>query len=264
VLSKIAENGDVMGHAFKEGKIEGEKSHKNHASIFWGFCNTHDSIFQPIEAGKYTKSDVENFLFAYRSFVVSYHIKKEVSQWMNFGVQSENDLIENKKIFDKAILTKDYSVINTEVFELDKFYPIVVSASFYLDFDFKGKEIKHSDDRMENIYVTLLPIENKTFFLLSYFEQDKHLYGNLGNQLTERNNLKSDITMLVGAHTENIYFNPIYYKTFIEKHEKDLKKLMMMTQFDQEIINEKGGYDLYSLTPKNYLNNILNINFFGY
>jgi hypothetical protein len=54
---------------------------------------------------------------------------------------------------------------------------------------------------MENIFVTLLPKqkENKTYFTLSYFKQEGHLYKDLGEQHRLRNNLKSDITMLIVA-----------------------------------------------------------------
>lgn len=118
---------------------------------------------------------------------------------------------------------------------------------------------------MEDIFVTLYPFENKTYFLLSYFTQDKHLYGNLGNQLRERNNLKSDITMLIAAHTENVYFNPVYYKTFIEKYEKTLELIMFHTQFDHATIEDDNEMKInFSFTPSNYLDNPYDINFFGY
>ncbi len=266
ILSKIVENGQVMSYAFERGKIDGEELHKNHASIFWGFCNTHDAIFSPIEINPYIGTDEQNFLFAYRGFIVSSHKKIEVSNWMNYPEQSNKDIVENKKIFDNAILTNDFSFLETEVFVLPAFYPIAVSSSFYLDFDFNGKVIPHSEDkRMEDIYVTLLPVDNKTYFLLSYFKEDKHLYGNIGEQIKKRNKLKSDITILVAAHAANVYFNPTYYKTFIEQHEKIILQLIRETQFDNVHIGEGDKLTVnYSLTPDNYLDIIYDINFFGY
>ncbi len=265
VLSKIVENGHVMSYVLYKGEFDGKELGKNHASIFWGFCNKHDAIFKPIEIQPYTQTLEQNFLFAYRGFVVSSHKMIEVSTWMNFGEQSDNDIKENKQIFDNAILTKDYSVIETEVFELSAFYPIAVSSAFYLDYDFQGNPIPHSDERMEDVFVTLYPVENKTYFLLSYFTQDKHLYGNLGNQLRDRNNLKSDITMLIAAHTENVYFNPVYYKTFIEKYEKTLELILFHTQFDHATIGDDNEMKInFSFTLSNYLNNPYDINFFGY
>lgn len=267
ILREISENYFVMGYAFKKGTIEGEEIQKNTASIFWGFCNTHDSIFNPIETAPYTKTEEQNFLFAYRGFVVACHKKMEVSSFMNYGEQSKKDIEENKKLFDVAIKTTNHAVIESEVFELSNFYPIAASSAFYLDFDFEGNEIPHSDDRIENIFVTLLPIlkENKTYFILSYFQKDKHLYGNLGEQLRKRNNLKSDITMLLGAHTENVFFNPVYYKTFIEKIEEILHELMFETQMDHGVVGANDEIQhQYSYTTNNYLKNPHNISFFGY
>jgi hypothetical protein len=265
VLSKIVDDGHVMSYSINQGEFDGIQLRKNHASIFWGFCNTHDAIFRPIENNPYSETPEQNFLFAYRGFVVSAHKKLEVSTWIHYGEQSEKDILETKRIFDAAILGADYSVIETEVFMLPAFYPIAVSSAYYLDFDFEGNAIPHSEDRMEDIFITLLPTENKTYFLLSYFKQDKNLYGNLGAQLRKRNNLKSDITMLIAAHAENVYFNPTYYMTFIEKFEEDLKVILFESQMDHGTYDDNGNLKVdFSFTPSNYLDNPLKINFFGY
>ncbi|MCK4921369.1 MAG: hypothetical protein KAS71_10010 [Bacteroidales bacterium] len=265
ILSRIVENGHVMGYTLDKAEFEGKEYGKNHASIFWGFCNIHDSIFNPIEISPYKGTEEQHFLFAYRGFVISSHKKEESTYWIDYGEQSINDIKKNKKLFDSAILSKEYSVIKTEVFELPAMYPIAVSSSFYLDFDFNGNAINHSEDRMEDIYVTLFPTNNKTYFLISYFKQDANLYSDLGNQLRKRNKLKSDITMLVAAHTENVYFNPIYYKTFIEKHEEELERISFQSQFDYASVGKDNEISIeFSFTPNDYLNNSFGINFFGY
>lgn len=267
ILSEIAEKGIVIAYTLKHGKLVGEEVQKNFASTFLGFCNTHDSIFYPIETSEYSKSPEQNFLFAYRGFVIACHKKREVSKSHNFGDQAEIDIIENKKRFDNAIRLKDYSVIESEVFELPQFYPMAASSSFYLDFDFEGNAIPHSDDRMEDVFVTLLPKqkENKTYFILSYFKEDKKLYENIGIQLRKRNNLKSDITMLIVAHTNNIFFNPVYYKTFIEQLQETILKIVFQTQSDHGIIDGNNNIKVqFSYTPNNYLTNPDKINIFGY
>ncbi len=265
VLSKIVENGQVMSYTFDKVEFDGKPIGKNHASIFWGFCNTHDAMFRPIEVSLYTGTPEQNFLYAYRGFVVASHKKIEVSNRYNFGEQSNNDIVNNKKIFDNAIITNSFSVIETEIFELPAFYPIAVTSSFYLDFDFEGNPIPHSEDRMEDIFITLFPTQKKSYFLLSYFNQDRHLYGNLGEQLRKRDNLKSDITMLIAAHAENVYFNPTYYKTFIEQYETILELIMFHSQMDYATMDENNQMKVdFSFTPSNYLNNPYEINFFGY
>jgi len=158
VLSQIAEDGHVFGYAVEEGEFKTKKFGKNSASIFWGFCNTHDAIFRPIETVPYVQTEEQNFLFAYRGFVVAMHKKIEVSKIVNYGEQSDNDIEENKKLFDQAVLSADYSCIETNVIELPAFYPVATSSCFYLDYDFEGSLIPHSDERMEYIFVTLLPM----------------------------------------------------------------------------------------------------------
>jgi hypothetical protein len=265
VLSQIAENGRVISYMYKGGGISAEVIGKSVASVFWGFCNTHDAIFKPIEYYPYSKTSLQNFLFAYRGFVVSSHKKLEASLLINYDEQSDNDIEANKFLFNEIIYNADYNSMYTEVFEMDTFYPIATSSAFYLDYDFEGNLIIHSDDRMELIFVTLLPQNNKTYFILSYFSMDKHLYGKLGEQLKSRNNLKSDISMLLGAHVENIYFNPIYYETFIEKQMSYINNLLEQSQYDFVRINQNGEIiSSISLTPPKYLNNEFGINFFGY
>ena len=265
ILNRIGENGHVMTYSFDKGEYKGKNKGKNLASVFWGFCNTHDGIFRPIEVEPYNQTIEQNFLFAYRGFVVSSHKKIEGAYLMNFGEQSDKDIEENKKIFDNAILKQQYDILETIVIELPAFYPIATSSCFYLDFDFEGNPISHSDERMENIFISLFPTDKKTYFLISYFKIDRPLYGNLEQQLRTRGNLKSDITMLIGAHVENVYFNPKYYSTFIHQHEKSLLQLLKETQNDfVQKDFETGEEIITSMTPNNYLKNIYDVNFFGY
>jgi len=266
VLSQIADNGHVTSlYDLELADFKGKTIGRNLASMFWGFCNKHDSVFRPIEVEKYVGSEIQNFLFAYRGFVVGSHKKIEVSNIMDFGQQTHNDIINNKKIFDEAILNQNYGVIKTYTIELPAFYSIAVSSSFYLDFDFEGNPIPHSDERMEYLFLSVFPDQNKTYVLISYFEQDENLYGNLGNQLAKRNNYVSDISILIAAHCENVYFNPTYYNAFIKKFVPYLSKLLFQTQFDFARVNDEGEIiDPISLTLPSYLDNPFEINFFWY
>jgi len=101
-------------------------------------------------------------------------------------------------------------------------------VSKFLHFDFEGQPIKHSNERMEYIFITLLPNVDRTYFPFNYFKIDAYLYGLLGAQLVARNNLKSDISVLIVGHTENMYFNPTYYRTYIEKQKHGFQRLMIV------------------------------------
>ena len=267
VLSKIAENGHVMTIDFKEGRITGAKIGKRLSSIFWGFCSKHDAIFRPIEVEPYSGSEMQHFLFAYRAFVVSAHKKIESSFLIKLDKQAEVDIDKIKDIFDHAILSNNYGIIETYTYMLPLFYPIAVSSSFYLDYDFDGNSIQHSASRMEYIFLTILPLyPNKSVVLVSFLAQDKQLYENLARQIRDRNNLKSDISILVLGHCENnVYFDPRYYEAFIQRIESDFLDIIKATQLDVALLDSNNKVQMTgSMTPKNYLNNPWNVSIFGY
>ncbi len=62
--------------------------------------------------------------------------------------------------------------------------------------------------------------------------------------------------MLIAGHAENVYFNPLYYTTFIQQHENALHQLLRETQYDYTEF-DKNGHPLTvtSLTPSDYLSN---------
>ena len=265
ILSQIAEEGHVAGINFDSPGYSKSKIGKRLASIFWGFCNKHDSIFSPIENGNYTGTDEQHFLFDYRAFTIAAHKKVEASNFIEFGDQSDKDLEENRKIIDKALLDNDYSKIKTHVFELPNFYPIAVASAFYLDFDYESCSISHSEERMELIFVTLLPQNNRTIFFLSYFLDDDEVYSKVAAQLKSRDQIQLDISILLAPHAENIYFNPTYYSTFIEKQEELIEEVFFEAQFNLAQIGDSNELEnIESFTPSNYLENRNSINIFGY
>ncbi len=71
--------------------------------------------------------------------------------------------------------------------------------------------------------------------------------------------------MLLASHVENIFFNPIYYKEFIEKYEKNLEEIFSNAHFDCGRVDEDDNIKIdFSFTPDDYLTNKYNISFFGY
>jgi hypothetical protein len=264
ILNRIALNGHVKTFKSNLYGFESKEIGKNIASIIWGFCNKHDAIFEPIETAPYIQSAEQHFLFAYRGFIAAQHKKFESSKLFNYGNLYEQALRDNLKLFNTAILENNFWAIESNVIELPAFYPITFSSSFYLDYDFEGNVITHSDKSMEYIFATLFPGKNKSYFIISYFKKDKHLYGDLSTQIRKRNNYKSDISILIASHIDNVYFEPRYYDLFVSKHEIVLGKIMYEAQFEKGVIRDDKIEYTYSETPSNYLANKYGLNFFGY
>lgn len=262
ILRNISENHKVK--SFKLNSTEDDMTFPiKFASTFFGFCDKHDKIFDPIEKQNYSGTSEQNFLFAYRAFVHSSHIKLVFNEFLDSGLQGKSDIIAEKKIMDDIILHKNYRKMITDLLILDYAYPIVVSSSSDLDYDYNGQSILHSDARMERFYLSVFPQNKKTYILFSYLDDDSRLYGEIVHQIKTRKKIESDISVLISGHCENSFFKPSYYRQHIERQEENINKLLGLTQFDFVPIDSYGRKSKpISLTPKDYLNNSYNIQLF--
>jgi len=264
ILKAIAKDGYTTMFDRLSADFAGVEIHKNIASTFRGMCNKDDGVFEPIDKFPFTNTPQQRFLFAYRSFLYSMHIKHQVSYYTDYGPEWLVDFKANKDIFDHALLTEDWSRVEGGKIQIPNFYPIAASGSFYLEYDFEGKAIPHSDSRMEFIHVDLFPEVNRTIFLISYLKEDAHLYSQLIPQLKARNNYRNDLSALLGGHTENIYFHPDYFSAFMEGQDVAFKRMLRDSQLDHVDIDGDGNWDITSLTPEDYLSNRHGIKLFGY
>jgi len=263
ILKYLSENSSVKQFKLNRFGQNYEKPIKL-ASTFYGFCDRHDKMFDPIEKQDYLGDIEQNFLFAYRAFIHSSHIKLVFNEYSDYGSQALNDIENSKKIFNESILNKDYSRIAADVIVLETEYPIAVVSSSDLEYDYNGKEIFHSDSRLEEFFLTVFPQKGKTYIIFSYFIDDLHLYGDIINQVRKRTDIKSALSVLIAGHCENVFFRPSYYERYIECQEINIDKLIRQTQFD---FVEFDGYGKkmkpLSFTPKNYLENEFNIQLFN-
>ncbi len=264
ILKRISENNKVRQFRIYENERDYDIPIKR-ASTFWGFCDKHDKIFNPIEITNFQCTSEQFFLFAYRAFVNTAHVKFKFYEYYDFGEQAKNDLLNNRKIFDQAIIEKDYSRITTDILILDNEYPMAVSSASDLDYDFHANCISHSDTRLEQFYISLFPENGKTYVLFSYLKEDSNLYGNIVSQIKSGDRIESKLSVLLAGHCENIFFKPSYYKSYIRHQEESISKLIMNTQSDFV------GYDGYgrklepiSNTPPDYLMNEFDIQLFNY
>jgi len=265
ILSRIAPNGKVTSLNRLTGGFESMDQYKSNASTFRGMCNAHDAVFSPVERAPYLGTAEQHFLHAYRSFLYSQHVKLETSYGMDFGGQWDADVIASRAIIEPALLNGHWDVFETHAFVLPAMYPIASSGNFYLEFDFEGNAIPHSQDRMEFVYVTLLPQDKTTLFLFSYLKQDAPLCSQVGSQLRFRNNLKLDISALLAPHTENIYYEPVYHAQFIAPQNDLIMEYTHEVQFAKPVLDKDGNLvGERSRTPKDYLQNHRGVQLFGY
>jgi len=223
VINLIGDDGNVVWMNKATGELDGTVIGRSKASTFRGMCKTHDAVFNPIEVQEYMGTPEQHFLFAYRAYLYSMHVKREMRHQRDFGPEWESDEDQTKEIFDRALLAKQWDIIETQTFKLPRMYPLAATGKFYLERDFLENRLPLGHERREFVYVTLLPKESETLFLLSYLEQDHALYRPIGEQMQARCTLTRDISAMLACHVENMYFNPTYFERFIRPQAKRIK-----------------------------------------
>lgn len=260
VLSALAENGRVVTYHPLLGAVDHNEPVTANASTFKGLCNEHDRVFRPIEhgVGPFHGTPEQNFLYAYRAFLHFAHVKTAASHHQHFGTQWMEDVRATKSVFDAALRAQAWDTIHTWTWTLPTTYPVAAVAGFYAEFDFEGAAIQHSENRMEYLYVTVLPEPGGTVCLMSCLTQDVHLYNSLAAQIAAAQDPGDRISALLLTHAENFCFKPSYYQAHIAPQRLRILKLLIRAQMFRPDERSADGrvQTEATATPSNYLTDV--------
>lgn len=243
----------------------GEHFPKN-ASTFRGMCRKHDAVFAPIEAGMgpFHGTAEHAFLYAYRAFLYFAHNKEVHSHFAYFDhTPWREDIAATKAIYDEAYRNKDWGAVEHWQWILPKRYPLAASGCYYLEYDFDGQPIPHAATRMEYVCVTAFPEANQTVLQLAYLKRDAALLRRVGEQVDRRGSVAMDISILL-AHTEDLFFEPVYFRTHVEPQLPSVVRFLQDVQRFRPADTDGDGRvtEEVSLTPSHYLNNPYDIQLF--
>lgn len=262
-LKSIAKNGKVYGLKITldnirkhKGKLQPELIGINQASIFTGFCKKHDNdLFSIIEKQSFELSQEAVFKLAYRSFSKEFYAKKAASeleehkrdldkgksieeqqeiQMSNFlsqigTLQGNKDNLYHKEIFDKAILTNDFSSVQAVCFKLEEPPQVMVSGATNPIFDFSGNQIQDLDDL--SITPDLLAVNSfydgsNGYIVFSWLKSSNSACDTFINSLFEKS--ENDQLALVYQYImqgfENIFFSPDWWESLSDKIKRKIIK----------------------------------------
>lgn len=236
ILKKISTNGDVYMPCPKPENPFAliSKYGRKQATVFTGFCGYHDkTIFQPIEDNLFDKSIEHIFLYTYRCFAIEYHKKQEVVEMnrnlMKYkpsllktpiedncfrGMQLAIDDFKNEKeIFDNALLSNNYDVLTSVVWEFDQSINFAGTGFEALTRDLENNELQDINDlnkQMKHIFFMVFPEGEKAYCIISWIKEENDIFSNYYEQL---NNLtvkerKIYINNMLPIISENIAINP--------------------------------------------------------
>lgn len=249
VLSILARDNEVVviePGADENGlKVAYRSKGKNRATTFTGFCSYHDrEVFKPIETIEYSKTDQQNFLFAYRIFALEYYKKKVafksfqktirqkpsgmkndlfVKVYRNFQL-AEKDMEAYKTFFDEMLLSENYSDLYTHVIEFDYRIPFAAAFAYspLYDFDKRPLNLEKTnmcdEERLKLNFVTVLPQKDKSYILYSWLKEDDDFFESLHLRLNtiSLREVKRIFNNLIPEYAENIVFAPVFWERLSE------------------------------------------------
>lgn len=253
---------------------------RKEATVFTGFCSFHDkTVFQPIEDSPFQGTEEQVFLYTYRTFALDYHKKQEVVRMQQEmfsnkpsiadipGLYTDgqtpeamavNDYLEEKKLFDDALIKKEYNVLTSFVWSFDGFSNFAAVGGEAPSLDFQGKQIQDLTNPKvpaRHIFITVFPEGEKTYAIISWFKQFDGLFSSIGEELRALSDeeKKNYINNTLPIITENIAFRPSAWKT-IDTQTKNafmflFAGLAQLMESDGEKYNrfEKASFDFFSL-----------------
>lgn len=240
ILNKVSDNGNLIVLNEKVNfMFQGVgKKGRGVVSTFFGFCDYHDtSLFESIENYNYDRSLRQTFLYTYRTFCWHYYLKlsddrknkyicKNISdlalrddiEKSDLTIGLELGLKDNEKIldlFNQALLSNDYDVIDYYVFEIPYEVKFCCCGMVQLYRDLEGKKIndfnclRDSDIPLKNLYINIFPEDKKSYCIFSWTKADS-IYRDFITQF-DKLKFKNKINYLnnmLPKETDKIFINP--------------------------------------------------------
>lgn len=240
ILKKISDNGRVItvngvsNYLFQDTKLNG----RSNATTFHGFCKYHDkTVFQDIEDRPFTQTRKQLFLLAYRTFAWHYHKKREqqnksllfesVMRTRGFAENSDDSkqfrkgmqlgLRDNdikKEIFDSAILSSDYEILESCIWTIPYEVQFAVSMMYEMMYDIQGIGINaHCGDRCEkSIFLNIFPMDGQSYCVWSWFKEDNE-YQRFADQFMalDDGEKKNYLNNKLPAWTDSLVISPIMW-----------------------------------------------------
>lgn len=281
ILKKISSDGKVYmpcpkaDNPFAPMTSYGRKE----ATVFTGFCGFHDkTLFQPIEDRNFEKTEKQIFLYTYRCFAIEYHKKQEVKKMEQIIFQKKPSLVnmpkednpfkgqeqaiedfhEDKKIFDKALMDKEYGVLSSVIWEFEQDVKFACTGFEALQYDLDNNKIQNLLDfskPAQHVFVCVFPENEKTYCIISWLKKNDSLFSKFKEQLDNLTieKRKNYINNLLPMISENLVVNPEAWEKLSKSQKDEFGSYVwgietiaqsMGIEFDR---TEAPTYDLFNL-----------------
>ena len=264
ILKRISDNGEVYMPRPKNENIFSTMTEygRKEATVFTGFCEYHDKIiFRPIEDDCFTKTAEQIFLYIYRAFAIEYHNKLEAvnmnrilfsrkpsiiksTEFMRQKTYMEEgitDLDIEKEVFDNALLTKNYTVLTSLVWEFDQKIYFAASGLEAPTCDLTGKKLQNISDRntrARHIFYSIFSDYDKTYAIIAWIKTYDELFTPIKTQLELLNETqrKNFINYSLPISSENIAINPTLWNSMSDDEKNEFRMYLLSFNEDRKSV----------------------------
>ena len=161
-----------------------------------------------------------------------------------------------KDIFDRSINNNEFNILESIVWKLDYEIDFSTSSMFALEYDLEGNLLNDitstEEERMENIFLTIFPEDNKSYIILSWLKEDNETYKGFQKQVKKLQNEEIIIFFnnLIVNNTENIAISPRLWNKWSVDIQNEVKSQFMMDftifrDFMNNSLLEKTEYNFF-------------------
>ncbi|MBC1797975.1 SEC-C domain-containing protein [Listeria booriae] len=239
IVQRISENGNVYMNRAKPNNPFAvfTKWGRKEATTFTGFCDYHDKVlFQPIEDKNFDMSEEQVLLHTYRCLTANIHDKQEnvkfgESVTNTFALPRDSDVgllslgnslavddfLHEKTILDKALINRDFDVVDSIVWEFD--FPIQFAGSAFEapTRDLKNRKIQdlETNDIIAHLFITIFPEDNKSYCIISWIKALGGIFNELIGQIKGLNaqERKNYLNSTLVKNSDNLVFSPKLIET---------------------------------------------------
>ena len=138
------------------------------------------------------------------------------------------DYEEDKKLFDQAILNKEYDVLTYFVWSLDGFSNFAATGGEVPTKDFSGIQIQDLTNIhkfVNHIYYCVFPENKTTYAIIAWFKKNDTLFGSLEKKLSKlsEEEKKNFINNTITISCENIVIKPSAWDALPQEIKKNFE-----------------------------------------
>lgn len=258
-LRKISRNNKVYSLKFDmiKYKISIKDIGINEASIFYGFCNKHDTnLFKDFEIEKFMASSNQLLKIGYRSLcleifkkikvIKKYHFFKEnkdrgknlleqheiqisVNQEIEFNKNSLLKLEKIQSLLHNDILNNTSNKMKHCLIMLKDPQKILCSSVISPEFNFKSERLQKLENTVDakNLFLNSFIFNNIGYVLISWLEEENDYGKNFSNSIFSESHLVNHkLIALILMYTENFYISPDWWDSLTDDKRQNLIKLI--------------------------------------